>query len=298
MLTLFSRAKNAILPKKQMPATPEEKRKESEALILEATAFGPDKKKKKKKRGKKAAERAKQQDTAKLERAIELEAAAQAQRKEEVSAAATDKMQHVQAQVDEVTGVMHDNMRKLLERGEKLEEVDARAQQLLDSSAGFKKGTKALKRDLQIKNLILGLILLGLVFGLVSGIYFCIFYGIFSKTAIPIIATTTGVGGAIGFLAALVIDQIYNLLKNTPLFNSGLKKPKKAAEAVLEKAGPKFEKKETLTSEQNDALQHLLAENKPPVSFATTSARTNPSSLPSEESTALSHNSHKSVRFP
>jgi hypothetical protein len=297
MLDMFRSLKAKFINEPPPLSTPAEKREASAALIDEVTKLPKDKKKKEKKKSKKAEEKAKKQGTAKLVRAVELEAAAQAQRQSEVSSAATEKMEGVQAQVDQVTGLMHDNMRKLLARGEKLEDINRRAEELRASSLGLKKETKILKRDMQIKYLVLGLILLFLVLGLISGIYFCIFYGIFSKTAIPIIATTTGIGGAVGFLAGIILEQIYGILKNTPLFNSGLKKTKKQVDTVLEKMGPKFEKEQTLSSEQNEALQSLLKESKPPVSFATL-ARPTLSSLPEDDQTELSHNLHKSARSP
>ena len=81
------------------------------------------------------------------------------------------RMAQQQAQVDEVTGIMKDNLEKVLERDCKLNELDERADALQDGASQFEKQAGKLKNKFWLQNLksmimmgAVGLILLLIVY--------------------------------------------------------------------------------------------------------------------------------------
>lgn len=81
------------------------------------------------------------------------------------------RMAQQQAQVDEVCGIMKDNLEKVLERDSKLNELDERADALQDGASQFEKQAGKLKNKFWLQNLksmimmgAVGLILLLLVY--------------------------------------------------------------------------------------------------------------------------------------
>jgi len=73
--------------------------------------------------------------------------------------AAQRKMQQTQAQVDSVVGIMRVNVEKVLERDQKLSELDNRADALQQGAAQFEQQAGALKRKMWWKNLKMMLII-------------------------------------------------------------------------------------------------------------------------------------------
>jgi len=73
--------------------------------------------------------------------------------------AAQKKMQQTQAQVDSVVGIMRVNVEKVLERDQKLSELDNRADALQQGAAQFEQQAGALKRKMWWKNLKMMLII-------------------------------------------------------------------------------------------------------------------------------------------
>lgn len=67
--------------------------------------------------------------------------------------AAQKRMQQTQAQVDSVVGIMRVNVEKVLERDQKLSELDTRADALQQGAAQFEQHAGALKRKMWWKNL-------------------------------------------------------------------------------------------------------------------------------------------------
>jgi hypothetical protein len=65
----------------------------------------------------------------------------------------TEKLQQTQAKVDEVYGIMHGNVQKILERDEKLSELDRRADLLEQGASQFTQTTAKIKRKCWWKNL-------------------------------------------------------------------------------------------------------------------------------------------------
>ncbi len=86
------------------------------------------------------------------------------------------RMAQQQAQVDEVVGIMRGNVEKVLERDQKLSELDERADALQDGASQFEKQAGKLKNKFWLQNMkfiivggIVGLILLILLYFKFSG---------------------------------------------------------------------------------------------------------------------------------
>jgi len=67
--------------------------------------------------------------------------------------AAQIRLQHTNAQVDEVVGIMRSNVEKVLERDAKLSELDDRADALQQGASQFEQQAGALKRKAWMKNM-------------------------------------------------------------------------------------------------------------------------------------------------
>jgi len=63
------------------------------------------------------------------------------------------RLQQTQAQVDEVVGIMRSNVNKVLERDQKLGELDSRADALQEGASQFEKSAAHLKRKYWWKNI-------------------------------------------------------------------------------------------------------------------------------------------------
>lgn len=77
-------------------------------------------------------------------------------------AVSTKKLQQTQAQVDEVVGIMKVNVEKVLERDQKLSELDNRADALQQGAAQFEQQAGKLKRKMWWKNLKM-MIIMGII---------------------------------------------------------------------------------------------------------------------------------------
>jgi len=84
---------------------------------------------------------------------------------------AQKRMAQQQAQVDEVVGIMRNNVEKVLERDQKLNELDERADALQDGASQFEKQAGKLKNKFWMENMkwiiigvVVGLILIGLIY--------------------------------------------------------------------------------------------------------------------------------------
>lgn len=69
----------------------------------------------------------------------------------------------VQKQVDEVIGIMHTNLEKVVTRGEKLETLQAKTDDLEQGALQFKKGATKVRHQMWLKDLRLKLIIAGVV---------------------------------------------------------------------------------------------------------------------------------------
>ncbi|XP_058806682.1 vesicle-associated membrane protein 2 isoform X1 [Phymastichus coffea] len=86
--------------------------------------------------------------------------------------AAQKRLQQTQAQVDEVVDIMKTNVEKVLERDQKLSELDDRADALQQGASQFEQQAGKLKRKFWLQNLkmmiimgVIGLIILAIVVG-------------------------------------------------------------------------------------------------------------------------------------
>ncbi|XP_036879592.1 vesicle-associated membrane protein 4 isoform X4 [Manis javanica] len=59
-----------------------------------------------------------------------------------------DKIKHVQNQVDEVIDVMQENITKVIERGERLDDLQDQSESLSDNAAAFSSRSKQLRRQM------------------------------------------------------------------------------------------------------------------------------------------------------
>ncbi|KAI3511527.1 hypothetical protein L2E82_29093 [Cichorium intybus] len=74
-----------------------------------------------------------------------------------------DKVAKVKAQVDEVKGVMMENIEKVLDRGEKIELLVDKTDNLRNQANDFKKQGTKMKRKMWIQNMKIKLIVVGIV---------------------------------------------------------------------------------------------------------------------------------------
>ncbi|CAJ0582185.1 unnamed protein product, partial [Mesorhabditis spiculigera] len=76
---------------------------------------------------------------------------------------ANKRLQQTQAQVDEVVGIMKVNVEKVLERDQKLSQLDDRADALQEGASQFEKSAATLKRKYWWKNLKMIIIMCAIV---------------------------------------------------------------------------------------------------------------------------------------
>ena len=84
---------------------------------------------------------------------------------------AQKRMAQQQAQVDEVVGIMRNNVEKVLERDQKLNELDEKADALQDGASQFEKSAGKLKNKFWVENMkmivicgVVALVVLGLIY--------------------------------------------------------------------------------------------------------------------------------------
>jgi len=87
--------------------------------------------------------------------------------------AASRRLQHTQAQVDEVVDIMRTNVEKVLERDQKLSELDDRADALQQGASQFEQQAGKLKRKYWWKNLKMMIIMgvIGLILLIIIGVW-------------------------------------------------------------------------------------------------------------------------------
>jgi len=70
-----------------------------------------------------------------------------------------NKLKNTQAQVDEVVGIMRTNVEKVLERDQKLTDLDDRASALQTGAAQFEQSSRKLKRRYWYQNMKMNIII-------------------------------------------------------------------------------------------------------------------------------------------
>ncbi|KAH6563090.1 hypothetical protein BASA50_004619 [Batrachochytrium salamandrivorans] len=73
------------------------------------------------------------------------------------------KPAQVQQQVDEVVGIMQDNIHKVMQRGEQLDTLQNKTEDLQNSSLQFKRGANRVRKEMWWKDMKLKLIIGGVV---------------------------------------------------------------------------------------------------------------------------------------
>ncbi|KAI9145974.1 synaptobrevin [Paraphysoderma sedebokerense] len=79
------------------------------------------------------------------------------------AAASPNKTHQVQAQVNEVVGIMQNNIEKVMERGEKLDSLANKTEDLQQSSMQFKKGATKVRKQMWWKDMKLRLMIAAVV---------------------------------------------------------------------------------------------------------------------------------------
>ncbi|PWN19623.1 synaptobrevin [Microstroma glucosiphilum] len=69
------------------------------------------------------------------------------------SAAGNNKTAHIQAQIDETVGVMRDNIQKVNERGENLNDLQGKTDNLAVSAQGFRRGANRVRKQMWWKDM-------------------------------------------------------------------------------------------------------------------------------------------------
>ncbi|KAJ3041501.1 hypothetical protein HDV00_009297 [Rhizophlyctis rosea] len=78
-------------------------------------------------------------------------------------ASGSNKTQAVQQQVDEVVGIMQENIHKVMQRGEQLNSLQGKTEDLQASSMQFRKGASKVRRQMWWKDVKMKLILAAVV---------------------------------------------------------------------------------------------------------------------------------------
>jgi vesicle-associated membrane protein 4 len=79
------------------------------------------------------------------------------------------KTQQVQKEVDDVIGIMHTNIEKVVQRGEKLESLQSKTDDLQQGALQFKRGATTIRRQMWWKDLKFK-IMIGIIFFVILAI--------------------------------------------------------------------------------------------------------------------------------
>ncbi|KAI8810248.1 synaptobrevin, partial [Cladochytrium replicatum] len=74
-----------------------------------------------------------------------------------------NKTVQVQRQVDEVVGIMQDNINKVMQRGEQLDTLQNKTEDLQNSSMQFRRGASRVRKQMWWKDMKMKLILGGVI---------------------------------------------------------------------------------------------------------------------------------------
>lgn len=84
------------------------------------------------------------------------------------------KTQQVQSQVDEIKGIMQENIKKVVERGESMEQIESKTNELHESSQQFQKKTTQVKKKMWWKNMKYSILIIVVLLILVMGLTFTV----------------------------------------------------------------------------------------------------------------------------
>ncbi|KAJ3128380.1 SNAP receptor, synaptobrevin [Nowakowskiella sp. JEL0407] len=97
----------------------------------------------------------------------------------------SSKTQQVQKQVDEVVGIMQDNIQKVMQRGEQLDSIQNKTDDLQNSSQQFRRGASRVRKQMWWKDMKMKLILGGIIGVILLVIIFSIVGTQANKSATP-----------------------------------------------------------------------------------------------------------------
>lgn len=92
-----------------------------------------------------------------------------------------DRLEQVEGQVTEVTGLLHDALEKSVQRGEKLDRLEGRAENLATEARNFKSQSKAVARQMWWKNKRWAIILTIVALLVLGGVAFVIYWEVAGK---------------------------------------------------------------------------------------------------------------------
>lgn len=117
------------------------------------------------------------------------------------------KIEKIQAELDATKKIMEKNIDKMLERGEKLEALKDKTEQLKTESQAFNQNAVKLKQELQFKNVSLTIVLIGAAIGALIGLYGVLFAG-FSWFCLPI---SSLLGASLSYLLTKPLSGMFHL---------------------------------------------------------------------------------------
>jgi hypothetical protein len=88
------------------------------------------------------------------------------------------RLSRVKAQVDQVKGIMLENIDKVIDRGEQIDGLVTRTEQLHDQAADFRQQGARVRRKMWYQNMKVKLIVLGIVIALILIIILSVCHGI------------------------------------------------------------------------------------------------------------------------
>ncbi|GFS17583.1 vesicle-associated membrane protein 4 [Elysia marginata] len=88
----------------------------------------------------------------------------------------TDNLDHLEGEVSEVTSLLRDNVEKVVGRGERIDALQSRSEDLEHSASHFRSSAKQLKRKMWWKNcklmcliILIILVIIGVIVGVILG---------------------------------------------------------------------------------------------------------------------------------
>lgn len=117
------------------------------------------------------------------------------------------KIQKIQDEVDATKKIMEQNIDKMIERGEKLEALKDKTEDLKKASQAFNHNAVKLKQELQFKNVALTIILIGMGIGAAIGLYGVLAAG-YAWFCLPL---SSALGGGISYLLTKPLSGMFHL---------------------------------------------------------------------------------------
>lgn len=117
------------------------------------------------------------------------------------------KIQKIQEEVDATKRIMEQNIDKMIQRGEKLEALKDKTDQLKTESQAFNHNAVKLKQELQFKNVALTIILVGMGIGAAIGLYGILAAG-YNWFCLPL---GSALGGGLSYLLTMPLSGMFHI---------------------------------------------------------------------------------------